>query len=127
MALDPLAALKAGVAAGDVRAIRLCFDAVGLTRRKFDFDQLLAYAEKRARTPYENARRFIRNRNPRHWDYLRKARSVAKLGWRRFGLKEGEAADLVNEALGRRWHVKHGLEFASWLPSCTRPRLFLTP
>ena len=110
MALDPLAALKAGVAAGDVRAIRLCFDAVGLTRRKFDFDQLLAYAEKRARTPYENARRFIRNRNPRHWDYLRKARSTAKLGWRRFGLKEGEAVDLVNEALASRWHAKHGLE-----------------
>src|SRR6516164_6067487 len=42
---------------------------------------------------------------------LRKARSTAKLGWRRFGLKEGEAADLVNEALGRRWHVKHGLEY----------------
>jgi hypothetical protein len=111
MALDPLAALKAGVAEGDVRAIRLFFDAVGLTRRKFNFDQLLAYAEKRARTPYENARRLIRNRNPRHWDYLRKARSIAKLGWKRFRLKEEEAVDLVNEAMGTRWHAKHGLEY----------------
>ena len=110
MAVDLLAALKAGLAEGDLRAVRIFFDAAGLGTRKFDPDRLLAYAEKRGRSPYQIARLLISNRNPRDWDYLRKARSVAKLGWRRFGLKEEEAVDLVNEALASRWHAKHGLE-----------------
>jgi hypothetical protein len=111
MAVDLLAALKAGLAEGDLRAVRIFFDAAGLGTRKFDPDRLLAYAEKRGRSPYQIARLLISNRNPRDWDYLRKARSVAKFGWRRYGLKEEEAVDLVNEALASRWHVKHGLEY----------------
>ena len=113
MAVDPLATLKAGLEAGESRAFRLYFDALGMGTKEFNPARLVAYAEKKAlsRFPGESTRSFVERLNPRDWDYVRKVRLAAKYGWKRFGMTETEAVELVNEALARRWRVKHGLEY----------------
>ena len=112
MAADPFAMLRTGMEAGEARALRLYFDALGMGSKEFDPERLGAYAEKKARSRFrgEDARSFIGRLNPRDWDYVRKARLAAKYGWKRFGMTEAEAVELVNEAQAKRWHAKNGLE-----------------